>query len=900
MAQDGIFGLGGFSPDLLLSSYQAQSALRQARLNPGSVQLAGQDSAKPDTSVPPPWDAAAKPLGQQAVLNKALASGQFFYEDLESFSDTKAPEDQKKLFALYQGLRRLSALSIEATDKTITDSRRNTLNRRLQEGVSQLDSFLANTEFEKLSFLKGDKRSKADSTVLIERTRSNYQTGVIYDGTYSDAVPSFAGDVQFTITAKRVTGDVVVNINLADMGSTVRNLDNVASYINTQMAAAGLYSTFSRVKIGEVDENGIVPGNQFGFEIDGSDTEPLEFTAASSTPAVYVAGVSGSGDTATARLSKYDAEASGAPAIDFSTRLEAAQDATTEFLATKAGNNGELYAIVSSDGAIAGLNPQGEKDIYLVRYDSVGKVAYTRALGSIGDIDVSDLAVAADGSVVLSGTISGTLGNTTELGGKDSFVAKFDDSGAEQFIQRFGTVFDDQASAVTTDASGNIYVTGSTKGAMSGAQNGASDGYIRAMDNTGKTLFTRQFGTSADEFAKAIAIDANGDLLVASEQSGNAVLTRFGVANGTDPAVWQMDLGSLDNGSISSLQVDGTAILVGGSAGGANGLGTGVLAHAGGRDGFLLRVDEDGFGAPQRTWTTFLGTAATDKIADITSANGKVYATGTTGGSMPGGGVLEGTGNAFISRLDMASGALEGSDQIAGGGGVSSATAIAIDTSGTSVLDAFRLPNGLAVTSDSRVVTTRSSARDQDRFQISVNGGAKRTIRIDNDDTYRALTFKINGVLLLDGKAETVRGADGDTLRIRAEEGNTIELFAGPKGQDLLSALGLPEGVVQLSPAVSEHEPEAPPVYALEISSDLDLGNLTSAIASNKVLDEALSLVRTAYRQLTIDPALQALLDGEGAATGPAPAYLSAQLANYSAGLNRLLGGGGGGQGGLF
>ncbi|PHR60908.1 MAG: hypothetical protein COA47_06800 [Robiginitomaculum sp.] len=896
MADFGFPPIVGIGSNLLLGSFQASSAQRQAQqLSLGNASnLALSNAAKPDTSVPPPWEAAAKPLGQQAILTKALASGQFFFEDLEGFSDSKAPDDQKKLFALYQGLRRLTALGIDAADKTKTDSARRLLNRRLGEGIVQLESFLAKTDFEELSFLKGAKKTEAKSTLAIERNRADYVTGVIHDGAFDDVIPGFAGDVQFTITAKRVTGDVVVNIDLAGMGATSRTLDNVADYINTQLSAAGLFSTFSRVKLGEPDEDGVVQGNRYGFKIAGSDVEPLEFVAASSTPAIYAVGTTGSGDGEVARLVKYDGEAGASPVQEFSTRLEPADDANTTFLATKTGANGEIYAIVRSDGAIAGLTPRGEEDIYLVRYDSAGKTVFTRGLGAAGDVDIKDLAIGADGSVVLAGKISGALGDTTQLGGSDSFIIKFDGNGKEQFIKRFGSTLDDQANSLTIAVDGKIFIAGSTKGAVTGTHNGGQDAYIRALDANGNTLFSRQIGTVNDEFAKAIALDSNGDILLATEENGIGKLTRFTSANGVDAALWQHDLGALDNGKITSLSVDGSAILVGGSAGAGNGLGAGVLSHSGQRDGFLVRVDEDGGGSPLRTWTTFLGTSETDLINGIESSNGKLYAVGSTAGSLPGGGTLDGTQNAFVSRFDLTTGALEGTTQITGNGGNSTANAIAIDPSGTSILDKFGLPHGLAVTSDSRVITERSVARDGDRFQISLDGGPKRTIRIDSDDTYRALTFKINAVLVLNGKAEVVRGAKTDTLRIKAAEGHTVELFAGPEGRDLLSALGIPEGVVRLKPVAegSETASAAPPVYGLGLTSGLDLSTLAGAISANEILEATLTKVRDAYRQLTLDPALKALLSGKTkSASGPVPAYLTAQIANYSAGLARLTGG---------
>jgi len=109
----------------------------------------------------------------------------------------------------------------------------------------------------------------------------------------------------------------------------------------------------------------------------------------------------------------------------------------------------------------------------------------------------------------------------------------------------------------------------------------------------------------------------------------------------------------------------------------------------------------------------------------------------------------------------------------------------------------------------------------------------------------------------------------------------------------LLSALGIPEGAVQLEAEndADETSSSAPPVYALGFSSDIALSTLKQANAANEALNEALTLVRSAYRTLTLDPALKALLEGGNKANGPVPAYLSAQIANYSAGLARLTGG---------
>ncbi len=885
-----------FDTNLLIDAFAARSALSFARNAQPQTQST---QGIPDTSVPPPWDPAAKPLGLEETLRKVLSRGVFFENDLGAFSNSAAPDDQKKLFALYSGINRLAALAEEASDKTVTDARRRSLNTRYGTGITQLDSFLSATKYDQLSFLKGEKLSKADTSLIIGRGSSEFVTSVIQDGPFDDPVASFAGDVRFSITAKKLSGDVVVNLDLADLGATQRTLDNVADYINTKLAAAGLVSTVKREKLGIPDENNIIPGSQFGYKITGVSTEPLSFSAPVSTPSIYTVGSSGFGKDRAVQFVRYNAQSGAAPQVEYSQRIESAEGAPSNALGVATGTNGEVYVLSQSGGETGGLTPRGDQDVFLTKYDSTGREVFTRGLGASTSASGLALAVGADGSVVVAGKISGALGSTTDFGNDDAFVTKFDASGREVFLQRFGGSSNDEVRSVTLANDGTIYLAGRTGSALNGAQGGGDDGFVRALTTTGSTLYTRQFGGAGEESANAITLDANGDLLVASVEDGIGKLRKYSAADGVSAAIYEHDLGALDGGTISAITLDGTGIVLAGSAGAANALGGAVTVHSGGRDGFVARIDEDGGGLPVRTYTTFLGTTGEDRITSVVADSGNLYLAGSTTGSLPGGGTLDGTENAFTAVLTGANGAQTGSTQVSGRGGFSSAAAIAVDPQGNSVLDAFGFPRGDILYADSRVITDRSLARAGDSFLISVDGGVKRKVTIDGDDNYRALTFKINALTVLNGKADVVRTSTGDKLRITPTQDHTIELFAGPEGKDLLSALGFPEGVVQIDPlkvgkdAVSD----APPVYGLGLGSGIDLTTLKGAQAASEVLQEALTTIRSAYRTLTLDPALKDLLNGKNkGVNGPVPAYLQNQIANYSAGLARLQSGGGGGQ----
>jgi hypothetical protein len=70
----------------------------------------------------------------------------------------------------------------------------------------------------------------------------------------------------------------------------------------------------------------------------------------------------------------------------------------------------------------------------------------------------------ANGNIFLTGAFSGTLNlggsNLTSAGGLDIFVASFDSAGTHRWSARFGGTGDDTGVAVAVDATGNVALTG--------------------------------------------------------------------------------------------------------------------------------------------------------------------------------------------------------------------------------------------------------------------------------------------------------------------------------------------------------------------------------------------------------------------------------------------------------
>tara|TARA_R110002051_G_scaffold165688_3_gene236638 strand:- start:29088 stop:31823 length:2736 start_codon:yes stop_codon:yes gene_type:complete len=905
----------GLDFSVLNGWYQSKLSTSQASNLAPQTSTANQKAA---AGVTPPWDVTSKTGSIEELRRGVLASGEFFNTKKSAFSDLKAPDDYKALFDLYVGLKTLSSLAEKAMDKTVSDSDRKFISTRFAEGLAQLDSFYDSMKLDGLALLKGKQVSSADSTVAISRGESVYVTGKVHTGAFDAEVASLTGNVQFTVAVKKNGVTQNIAINLADMGTTTRSMDNVAAHINTALDAAGVLTRFSRVKLGTPDENNIIPGDDYGFKITGISTEVVSFSAVAGSPAIYLAGTSGLNDGAAGQVVKLTDLAAAAPTTAFSTRLEAAPDTTEvpvvggapgetrpkettnplEIKSSATAADGSVFVVGTTSAALGGAEIKGAHDMVLAKYDSTGKMVWSRVLGAAAEASATTVAVDGSGNVVVAGVVQGVLGTTTDVGGKDSFVAKYDANGVEQWLSRFGGNGDDQPNAVTVAADGTVYVAGKSASAFGGASHlgGVSDGYLRAIDASGTTLSTTRIGGAGDESISSITMASDGNLIIASQEDGVGVIRKLDAANLAGAALWTQSLGALGAGRIGDVAVDGTNVYIAGSAEGSFAPSAPINAYSGGaRDAFLVKMTDGA--APTVDYTTFLGSTEDETANAITLDGTKVYLAGKTTGSLPGQ-TLVGSRDAFAASFNAVDGVLDWATQLSGRNGVSEATGVSVVAGGDSVLDAMGLPAGTLTYSDSRVVTDRTAARDGDFFYISVNGGRREKISIDANDTMRQLTFKINAALVLDGTADVRRATNGDALRISPKEGSTIELFAGADGRDLLKALGMAPGAIVKKASLLNKDAtaDAPPLFAMDLPTLMSLSDKDTSKTAFDAISHAMTIVQRSYRELTTPSSLTDLLNGgPGKRGGTVPAYLTARLANYTAGLERLGGSSSGG-----
>src|SRR5262249_30765830 len=118
-------------------------------------------------------------------------------------------------------------------------------------------------------------------------------------------------------------------------------------------------------------------------------------------------------------------------------------------------------------------------------------------------------------------------------GGQDAYVRKLDPHGTIVWTRQFGTSSDDQAGSVAVDGTGNVYVGRTTYETLAGTNAKKDDAFLRKLDASGATLWTRQFGSAGSESVSAVAVDGSGNVHVAGttyptgQSSGDALVRKF-------------------------------------------------------------------------------------------------------------------------------------------------------------------------------------------------------------------------------------------------------------------------------------------------------------------------------------------------------------------------------------
>jgi hypothetical protein len=186
--------------------------------------------------------------------------------------------------------------------------------------------------------------------------------------------------------------------------------------------------------------------------------------------------------------------------------------------------SGNVFVVGYTEGSLDGNVLVGTDDFFITKYDSNGVKQFTRQLGVAGALTYGT-AVATDavGNVFITGYTTGGLDGNTLMGAYDLFITKYNSNGVKQFTRQLGSAGGATfGNEVTTDASGNVYVAGATGGALDGnTLMGTDDFFLIKYDNNGVKQYTRQLGVNGRETdGNGVATDASGNVYVAGSTGG--------------------------------------------------------------------------------------------------------------------------------------------------------------------------------------------------------------------------------------------------------------------------------------------------------------------------------------------------------------------------------------------
>ncbi|MFH1322201.1 MAG: SBBP repeat-containing protein [Bacteroidota bacterium] len=111
------------------------------------------------------------------------------------------------------------------------------------------------------------------------------------------------------------------------------------------------------------------------------------------------------------------------------------------------------------------LTSYGDRDMFIVKYDSSGSVVWAKNAGGNGQDRGEEVAIDKSGNVIIAGwffSVDMVLASDTMInyGERDIFVAKYDSSGNIIWGKTAGGSLMDIGNSITVDTSGNIYVGG--------------------------------------------------------------------------------------------------------------------------------------------------------------------------------------------------------------------------------------------------------------------------------------------------------------------------------------------------------------------------------------------------------------------------------------------------------
>ena len=334
---------------------------------------------------------------------------------------------------------------------------------------------------------------------------------------------------------------------------------------------------------------------------------------------------------------------------------------------------GYFYSSTASFGPF-NLTSNGELDIFVAKMDSNGNWLWAEnAGGSYMDFG-NGISTDADGNVYVTGYFGGIASfgpfNLTSNGDHDIFLAKIDSNGYWLWAEKAGGSYYDKAYGISTDADGNVYVTGcfgetASFGPFNLTSNGDYDIFVAKMDSNGYWLWAEKAGGSYHDEAYGISTDSYGAIYVTGFFCISANFGFFNLTSNADYDIfaakmdtngnwlWAENYGGFEFDLELGISTDPNGdVYVTGNFYGTATFGPFNLTSNGGNDIFVAKMDTNG----NWLWAENYGGFEFDlELGISTDPNGDVYVTGNFYGTATFGPfnlTSNGGNDIFVAKMD--------------------------------------------------------------------------------------------------------------------------------------------------------------------------------------------------------------------------------------------------------
>ena len=318
-------------------------------------------------------------------------------------------------------------------------------------------------------------------------------------------------------------------------------------------------------------------------------------------------------------------------------------------------SRGNVY-VVSNFNGVYGSDGDSfwieNTDVSIIKFDSDGNKIWSKLMGTDLTDDATGVSTDNNGNVYMVGYSRGNFDGHTNSGAQDAFMVKFDSDGNKIWSKLMGTTATDKATGVSTDNNGNVYMMGYSYGDFDGHTNsGNGDVFIVKFDSNGNKMWSKLMKISEyDEiWIDHVSIDSRDNVYVVGESEvdfdGDDVFDVFIVKFDSNGNKLWSKLMGTDSTDIAR---DVTTD----SRGNVYMLGESEgdfdrHTNRGRDDAFMVKFDSNG----NKLWSKLMGTAESDYAHGVsTDSSGNVYMVGQSNGDFDG--HTNGGSSPFIVKFD--------------------------------------------------------------------------------------------------------------------------------------------------------------------------------------------------------------------------------------------------------